>query len=272
MIINKPRKNVISEFKNIIKNDETINRILQEVKNISEDINNYVLNMSAEQKDDINSEDMYLRGRDELVKILVLVDIIDIIKTNKTGVNRLPSSFFMIHNEDIEHIFPKTPMGGPRQNSEDDQKKTDLLNEYICIINELDTNKITRINSITQKDCQWDNEEWVITTERTINNEIMKFFPLNSLGNLCILNNKVNRRYGNDFFLEKRIDIMENSSSGNTYIRPHVLDAFNKTFLKRNNKDFDLTAMTHWSVSDIYMRRASIITMIDAFLSESEEI
>ena len=83
---------------------------------------------------------------------------------------------------------------------------------------------------------------------------------------MCVLHESVNRGYGNDFFLEKRIDIMRKSQKG-YFIRPHVYDAFNKIFVERQDDTIDMTMMTKWDKDDILERRKYIITEIHKFLS-----
>ena len=93
-----------------------------------------------------------------------------------------------------------------------------------------------------------------------LNDKIEKVIPVNSLGNMCVLHESVNRGYGNDFFLEKRIDIMRKSQDG-YFIRPHVYDAFNKIFLERHDESIDMKMMNRWDKSDILARREYIISV-----------
>ena len=88
--------------------------------------------------------------------------------------------------------------------------------------------------------------------------------PINSLGNVCVLQGKVNRSYGNDFFAQKHYDIMRKSSEGE-YIRPHVLDAFSKIMASDYQRK-DFTYMQQWSKEDIFARRKYIVSMLKEYL------
>ena len=85
-----------------------------------------------------------------------------------------------------------------------------------------------------------------------------------------MLHESVNRGYGNDLFLEKRIDIMRKSQEG-YFIRPHVYDAFNKIFVERQNESINMQMMIRWDKSDILQRRRYIISKINKFLISSNE-
>ncbi len=114
----------------------------------------------------------------------------------------------------------------------------------------------------------WYDDEWRQQTEELVNEYLAKLIPVNNLGNMCLLNRSVNRGYGNDFFLEKRIDVMRKSQEGN-FIRPHVYDAFNKVFKKREEK-IDMEQMTKWGKEDILQRCDFIIKQIKKFLSNGD--
>ena len=88
--------------------------------------------------------------------------------------------------------------------------------------------------------------------------------PINSLGNVCLLQDSVNRSYGNDFFAKKHFDIMQKSSKGE-YIRPHVIDAFAKNMATQNQRE-DYTYMQKWTKEDIFARRNYIVQQIIDFL------
>lgn len=211
---------------------------------------------------DISLEDNERKAKEEnwfdnkLVCVSTLLDIISILSTNSTG--RLTAKYFKAHKEDLEHIFPQTPIG---DKIKDRNKQTQILKQYLSIINTL-----SKEEKIIIKDIDWDNIEWRNGIKEQINNLITELIPIHSLGNMCVLHESVNRGYGNDFFLEKRIDIMRKSQKG-YFIRPHVYDAFNKIFVERQDDTIDMTMMTKWDKDDILERRKYIITEIHKFLS-----
>lgn len=198
----------------------------------------------------------------KLITVSVLLDIISILSSNNTC---LPARHFKAYKEDLEHIFPQTPVG---DRIKDKIKQTQILKEYIDIINQ-SLSEEEKIN-INDCDIDWENQNWKDDIKFRINNRIEKVIPVNSLGNMCVLHESVNRGYGNDFFLEKRIDIMRKSQEG-FFIRPHVYDAFNKIFLERHDESIDMKMMNRWDWSDILARREYIIKRISNFLNTSNE-
>lgn len=198
----------------------------------------------------------------KLITVSVLLDIISILSSNSTC---LPARHFKAYKEDLEHIFPQTPVG---DRIKDKIKQTQILKEYIDIINQ-SLSEEEKIN-INDCDINWENQNWKDDIKFRINNRIEKVIPVNSLGNMCVLHESVNRGYGNDFFLEKRIDIMRKSQEG-FFIRPHVYDAFNKIFLERHDESIDMKMMNRWDRSDILARREYIIKRISNFLNTSNE-
>lgn len=198
----------------------------------------------------------------KLITVSVLLDIISILSSNSTC---LPARHFKAYKENLEHIFPQTPVG---DRIKDKIKQTQILKEYIDIINQ-SLSEEEKIN-INDCDIDWENQNWKDDIKFRINNRIEKVIPVNSLGNMCVLHESVNRGYGNDFFLEKRIDIMRKSQEG-FFIRPHVYDAFNKIFLERHDESIDMKMMNRWDRSDILARREYIIKRISNFLNTSNE-
>lgn len=198
----------------------------------------------------------------KLVMVSTLLDIISILSSNSAY---LPARHFKVYKEDLEHIFPQTPVG---DRIKDKVKQTQILKEYLEIINQ----SLSEEEKIYIDDCDinWDDQNWKDSIKSRINDKIKKVIPVNSLGNMCVLHESVNRGYGNDFFLEKRIDIMRKSQDG-YFIRPHVYDAFNKIFLERHDESIDMKMMNRWDKSDILARREYIIKRISNFLNTSNE-
>ena len=198
----------------------------------------------------------------KLVMVSTLLDIISILSSNSAY---LPARHFKVYKEDLEHIFPQTPVG---DRIKDKVKQTQILKAYLEIINQ----SLSEEEKIYIDDCDidWDNQNWKDSIKSRINDKIEKVIPVNSIGNMCVLHESVNRGYGNDFFLEKRIDIMRKSQDG-YFIRPHVYDAFNKIFLERHDESIDMKMMNRWDKSDILARREYIIKRISNFLNTSNE-
>lgn len=229
----------------------------------STEVFNDLINQSERCKEE-NEKTAFLENwyDNKLITVSVLLDIISILSSNSTC---LPARHFKAYKEDLEHIFPQTPVG---DRIKDKIKQTQILKEYIDIINQ-SLSEEEKIN-INDCDIDWENQNWKDDIKSRINNRIEKVIPVNSLGNMCVLHESVNRGYGNDFFLEKRIDIMRKSQEG-FFIRPHVYDAFNKIFLERHDESIDMKMMNRWDRSDILARREYIIKRISNFLNTSNE-
>ena len=229
----------------------------------STEVFNDLINQSERCKEE-NEKTAFLENwyDNKLITVSVLLDIISILSSNSTC---LPARHFKAYKEDLEHIFPQTPVG---DRIKDKIKQTQILKEYIDIINQ-SLSEEEKIN-INDCDIDWENQNWKDDIKFRINNRIEKVIPVNSLGNMCVLHESVNRGYGNDFFLEKRIDIMRKSQEG-FFIRPHVYDAFNKIFLERHDESIDMKMMNRWDRSDILARREYIIKRISNFLNTSNE-
>lgn len=229
----------------------------------STEVFNDLINQSERCKEE-NEKTAFLENwyDNKLITVSVLLDIISILSSNSTC---LPARHFKAYKEDLEHIFPQTPVG---DRIKDKIKQTQILKEYIDIINQ----SLSEEEKIYINDCDidWENQNWKDDIKSRINNRIEKVIPVNSLGNMCVLHESVNRGYGNDFFLEKRIDIMRKSQE-DFFIRPHVYDAFNKIFLERHDESIDMKMMNRWDRSDILARREYIIKRISNFLNTSNE-
>jgi hypothetical protein len=167
----------------------------------------------------------------DLYKILILCDIIQIVKSqeSKNKLRFLDAVFFKPSKEDIEHIFPQTPIG--QENMKEDFKL------YIDLLKSVDEDLIFN-------EPDWNNTEEVEKIKNEINSKLHNYIDVNSIGNLCLLHYKVNRGYGNDFYTKKRFAIIQNTKKGE-HIRPHTLNCFDKGFVDKP------TDLDKWSNTDI---------------------
>lgn len=258
------RQSFIHALKKIIRDNDA-------VKNLLGDSNNNEMETGVKTDSDQQAflENWY---NDQIVDISVLLDIVHLLYNNHMK-ERLPALYFqwVRKDEDREHIFPQTPISDKVKNPD---KQTQVLMTYVRYINKLKAVSQDDSNIIDEDDLRksidWQNEEWRHKTKEEINSRLAKLIPINSIGNICLLNCSVNRSYGNDFFLEKRIDIMRKSQEG-YYIRPHVFEAFNKMFLERQEESIDMNQMTLWGKDDILKRRNYIIQQITKFLDYDNE-
>lgn len=256
---NNTRQNFIQKLKDIVYNKK-ISVELDE-KHKTEDVSEIEYLYETIVDDKKNEEAAFLEdyyGDDSIEALSVLLDIIDSLNESLHLPNLKPE-YFKRREEDKEHIFPQTPIGKVK----DKYKATEILRQYLNMIQEAGV-KI----DITDKEINWDDEDWKKQTAERINRELMKIIPLNSLGNVCLLDRSVNRSYGNDFYSDKRVDIISKSRKG-FYIRPHVIDAFDKAFLNKNDDD-TFKEMKCWNKQDILSRRKKVIKDIYCFLKPNE--
>ena len=207
------------------------------------------------------NEDWY--GTEEMIPVMVLLDIIRILKSKSTfPIANLDAKLFNAYVEDKEHIFPQTPL------SKDFGITS--LKDYIKIA--------YRCGFKRRKERQ--NLDWALQLvdyywNRISQNDLFRewfnnlmthtIIPLNSLGNVCLLNGKVNKSYGNAPYPKKHFEIMKKSANGE-YIRPHVLDAFSKVFADAKRRE-DTEYMLQWDLEDIQSRRRHIVNEINVFLN-----
>ncbi len=206
----------------------------------------------------------WFEDKDKLKKILILLDIIQIINSNNSKIKFLKANYFDINNEDIEHIFPQTPIN---------EKNLKCLNEYIQLLENKGLSEKTKIKKIQQikGNIKGNIKSNKLTKETKENiqkeiNDILKDeININSIGNLCLLDKKINRSYGNDFYTIKRQIIIKNMKEGN-FIRQHTMNCFDKGFI--NDPNIDRTKLVSWDNHDIDENCKYISNKIEKFFSE----
>lgn len=255
-------KKVIREWILSMKDQRLFSEGLLENDNPNENQleNEEALSLAEDSKKLADGENWY--GSPYLKPVLVLLDIIDICQSDSN--EKLPPLYFTSFHEDEEHIFPQTPIEKVNQSEYSNQTKK--LKKYIDIVNSCILENGGTPVEFDETDTHWENQEWREEQRNKYNNIIVKYVPINSLGNMALLNESVNRGYGNDFFTEKRIDVMKAYRIGG-YIRPHVMDAFNKQFLERSDLDEDFSRMQSWTREDIHARREFMVKAICEFLN-----
>ena len=246
------RHSFVLELKKRIRGKEFIKAVLRTQDENENDQDERSLNFN---------EDWY--GTEEMIPVMVLLDIIRILKSKSTfPIANLDAKLFNAYVEDKEHIFPQTPL------SKDFGITS--LKDYIKIA--------YRCGFKRRKERQ--NLDWALQLvdyywNRISQNDLFRewfnnlmthtIIPLNSLGNVCLLNGKVNKSYGNAPYPKKHFEIMKKSANGE-YIRPHVLDAFSKVFADAKRRE-DTEYMLQWDLEDIQSRRRHIVNEINVFLN-----
>lgn len=240
----------IKELKNIIEK-ELVNSFNYNNKNTLESYLSSITNINF---------NWYGMSK-ETIKLLVLMDIIKILKNEEKNFVRLPAEYFSKHNEDIEHIFSKTPnketiIKEAKENIDNiiklvkEKKNTDELNKFKNkIIKKEDTEKLNDIGFL---------EEY---------KQLILSIPIiNSIGNLVLLNLSVNRGYGNSEYEIKRNKIVSLYESNNKYkyIRNHTWTIFTKSFYSNESKD-----LNDWTIKDIETTAKYIRDSIEDFFKDN---
>lgn len=202
-----------------------------------------------------------------LPAILILNDIF--IYERSDSLNRIPASFLRVNEEDREHISCQTPNKQELNNKERwlsdlshleeyqvQQDKQALFIENIKRLKE----RINKADEITQE------------LKREIISSLTQF-GLNSIGNIVLLNNSVNRGYRNSPFVEKRKAILNNFfnekpgskrkiASKNKFIRPFTL----RTFLLNLSEEEQKAEKSNWTMDDIQNNANQIANEIRLFI------
>ena len=188
----------------------------------------------------------------ELNTILLLLDVIAHAKDAEIG-NPLPflnAKYFANYKEDKEHIFSGTP------------KELKELIDYNDLIKYIQSLK-------SDIKFPFSESEWVSfdIAERDnklsdLKTEIHKKTPINSIGNLVLLHQTINRGYGNDGYRKKRNDILMNTVNG-LYVRHHTV----KAFLKYNSQG----DLNNWNFDDVRKNANEIAINLEEFFKNNSD-
>ena len=252
-------KNVLKEWKKVQNtrdnfiNNWCVSRMEElvfpkEENDTIEEAKNYLLEKIKDYDTDVKTN-WYTTT--QLSNILLFLDVIAHAKDDATG-NPLPfldAKYFSNYKEDKEHIFSGTPK---------ELRELVDFEELVKYIESLESG--IEFPCSVEDWSTFDNQEKenVLNELRT---EIHKKTPINSIGNLVLLHQTINRGYGNDGYLKKRNEILSNTVNG-LYIRQHTV----KVFLKHKSQ-YDLNT---WSFDDIRQNANYIAkTLEDFFKKES---
>ena len=213
---------------------------------------------------DYNSETpTYWKGIPELQKILLLLDIIEHSKEKEKGVPLpfLKPLYFKNYKEDEEHIYPSTPFDITEKKFKDLKDPMKSIEDYLNKLN---------VGYEDDKLIKWDikNVEWQdFTAEEknekliSLKNEIHQKRPINSIGNLVLLHLSINRGFGNDYYADKRICVINNTENGH-YVRQHTL----KVFVKQTES----SDLNDWTMQDITSNADKIYNVLSDFFTVKE--
>lgn len=189
----------------------------------------------------------------QLSNILLLLDVISHTKDNEIG-NPLPflkAKYFTNYKEDKEHIFAGTP------------KELMELTDFDALKNYIESLE-SEINFPFSKE-DWYSFE-IQERETKLNDlktEIHKKTPINSIGNLVLLHQTINRGYGNDGYRKKRSEILSNTVNG-LYVRQHTV----KVFLKHKSQE----NLNTWEFSDVRKNANEIAITLEEFFKNLSDV
>lgn len=198
----------------------------------------------------IKNPNEYWYGKNELERILVLLDCIEIISRKLPFLN---PNYFKIFNEDKEHIYPCTPK--ELKELENIENTAFVINQYIEKLN----NQLEEDQKIDLFDDKWDklDEQSKKKKLEDLEAEINSKTPIHSIGNMVLLNFSINRGFGNDYYLDKRLAVVNNYNNGE-YVRQHTLNVFVKNNDGRNDNN-------DWTLSDIINNANQIAIRLEQF-------
>ena len=175
----------------------------------------------------------------------------DVIYSVKTNQIRLPYNCFTKHSNDVEHIFPQNPA-----ELKDKKKYVEFLDKYYSEKNEVkfDLSKFSK---------KQDDEKYIKSVDDYIQNKTSNF-AINSIGNLVLLFNKLNKSISNSIYSTKRSRIIEFHNQGN-FIQPHTFKVFVRDFNDVNqlNKDYE-----YWTNDDIVKNSTYINQQVINFFKD----
>ena len=198
----------------------------------------------------IDDNDWY-EGDKNLINVLIFLDVC--LTLQSKSIDRLPvNAFTRMGGEDIEHILSQTP-------NEEDRIDEDAYKRNMTFLRELEEKGKFEKEKLKEFEGEYSPEK-AGKMKRELNR-----IGLNSIGNLVLLHESINRGYGNDSYLAKREKITQHFFGGNEkkrYIRPHTLNVFVKGHEKRDQ------ALEKWTVDDISKNAENIAKTIEKWMTE----
>lgn len=195
----------------------------------------------------VTGKDNWYAEKERLIRILILLDIISCIKASHL---RLPPKYFKRLGNDIEHIFPQKP-----------EKVLDKKTFIQFLINNgfaTDTDNI--LDNFDSRLYDWTYQQKI---DQFINTHI-NGIAINSIGNLVLLNETLNRSLKNSNYSKKRAAVIKHFQDGN-FIQPHTFSLFVR-FLVSGNQD-ESKDLKHWTNDDITNNTENIILKLEDFFT-----
>lgn len=204
----------------------------------------------------INDNDWY-EGNKNLISVLIFLDVC--LTLQSKSIDRLPvNAFTRMEGEDIEHILSQTP-------NEEDRIDEDAYKRNMTFLKELEEKGEFEKEKLKEFEGEYSPEK-ADKMKRELNR-----IGLNSIGNLVLLHENINRGYGNASYLAKREKITQHFFGGNKdkdkdkdkrYIHPHTLNVFIKGYEDRDH------TLEKWTIDDISKNANNIAETIKTWMTE----
>jgi len=198
----------------------------------------------------------------ELEKILLTIDVIKHSEKREKGIPLpfLKPRYFNKYKEDKEHIYPSTPKDIKTiSNLSNPENK---FNDYIKGLN--NGFEEEKLIGWTFSKNDWDkcSDEDKEKKLNDLKEEIHRKRPINSIGNLVLLHLSINRGFGNEYYLNKRIAVINNTENGE-YVRQHTLKVF--------VKETESSDLNNWTMDDIKRSADQIHDILKGFFKINTE-
>ena len=176
----------------------------------------------------------------ELYQILILLDIFRILDSK--SIKKLPTDYFTRKSgqkdgEDKEHILSQTPR---KDNGEITTIKTDW--EKFVQSEDFKDIRSQMQDILNHSDAELTEQE-LIQLQNLLNSA-----GLNSIGNMALLDLRINRSYGNADYTHKRTIIFQEYMN-QKYVRPHTLAVFMKGDI--DAREATGIPLNRWTLEDI---------------------
>ena len=176
----------------------------------------------------------------ELYQILILLDIFRILDSK--SIKKLPTDYFTRKSgqkdgEDKEHILSQTPR---KDNGEITTIKTDW--EKFAQSEDFKDIRSQMQDILNHSDAELTEQE-LIQLQNLLNSA-----GLNSIGNMVLLDLRINRSYGNADYAHKRTIIFQEYMN-QKYVRPHTLAVFMKGDI--DTREATGIPLNRWTLEDI---------------------
>ncbi len=175
----------------------------------------------------------------------------------KPGKTRLPSKYFTKNKENFEHIRSCAP-------NEQEGNEVRNKNEWVSFINKTYNDNLENTESqlkeaLTDILENYPNDELDDTTIKKLNLK-MNEFGQHSIGNMALLDEHVNKSYGNDPFQKKIQRIFSEFMKNECYIRPYTMTVF-------EHKIKDVDRVWRWTQQNIKDNAFNIANNIETILN-----